>query len=256
MLKWMTAGEGMRRGLMILMLAVAMGVVAVPLMAQDGSGDAGGEVVQEKISLWSTIQSGGWIGLLIVLMSIVAVALVVEHLITIRRDRLVPPELVQELDLSLAQGSPAQARASCSESDSFLARVVEAGLDQIGSMFGFFDIQNAMQEVSEREVSRLYRKLDYLGFIASSAPMLGLLGTVTGMIQAFNTIAMTEGMARPSELAEGISQALVTTCMGLIVAIPAMFFVSLFRNRIEGIVAEAETAVEKLMGRYRGGAKK
>jgi biopolymer transport protein ExbB len=63
-------------------------------------------------------------------------------------------------------------------------------------------------------------------------------------------------MARPSELASGISEALVTTCMGLIVAIPTMFFVSLFRNRIEGYVAETETVVEKLMGRYRGSAKK
>ena len=79
----------------------------------------------------------------------------------------------------------------------------------------------------------------------------GPLGTVTGMIRSFNQIAITEGAARPSQLAGGISEALVTTCMGLVVAIPTMFFVSFFRNRIDSCVAEAETVVEKLMGRFR-----
>lgn len=247
------------RGLIALTLVVMAVLTFHPLMAQDtGGAGASGNTgsVEQPISLWSTIKAGGFIGFLIILLSFVSVTLIIEHLITIRRDRLVPPELVKEVDLHLAEGSPAQARASCSESDSFLARVVEAGLDQIGSMFGFFDMQNAMQEVSEREISRLYRKLEYLSFIAATAPMLGLLGTVTGMIRSFNTIAATEGMARPSELAGGISEALVTTCMGLIVAIPTMFFVSLFRNRIEGYVAETETVVEKLMGRYRESGKK
>ncbi len=81
--------------------------------------------------------------------------------------------------------------------------------------------------------------------------MLGLLGTVTGMIRAFNQIAITEGTAKPSQLAGGISEALVTTCMGLVVAIPTMFFVSQFRNRVDSCVAETESVVEKLMGRFR-----
>jgi biopolymer transport protein ExbB len=122
-------------------------------------------------------------------------------------------------------------------------------------MFGFFDMQNAMQEVSEREVSKLYRKLEYLSFIASTTPMLGLLGTVTGMIGSFNTIAASGGTANPSDLAGNISMALVTTCMGLIVAIPTMFFVAFFRKRIDSFVAESETVVEKLMGHFRGGTK-
>jgi biopolymer transport protein ExbB len=125
----------------------------------------------------------------------------------------------------------------------------------MGAMFGFFDMQNAMQEVSEREVSKLYRKLEYLSFIATTSPMLGLLGTVTGMISSFNEIRKAEGAANPSDLAGGISMALVTTCMGLIVAIPTMFFVAFFRKRIDGFVAESETVVEKLMGHFRSGAK-
>ena len=184
-------------------------------------------------------------------MSCGAVALIVEHFLSIRRDRLIPEPVVDMLDAQLDQKQYETARATCKEDDSFLCQIVAAGLKHIDSMFGFFDMQSAMQEVSEREVSRLYRKLEYLTFIAATAPMLGLLGTVTGMISSFNVIAATEGTAKPSQLAGGISEALVTTCMGLIVAIPTSFFVSFFRNRIESIVSEAESVVEKLMGRFR-----
>jgi biopolymer transport protein ExbB len=205
----------------------------------------------DTISLWSTITAGGPIGYLIMFMSLIAVSFVIEHFITIRRDRLIPSQVIADLDQLLNAKQYDQARQVCTENNSYLTSVVGAGLAQIGSMFGFFDMQNTMQETSEREISRLNRKLEYLAFIASSAPMMGLLGTVTGMITAFNEIAETEGAAMPSDLAQGISEALVTTCLGLIVAIPTMFFVSFFRTRIEGIVSETETVVEKLMGRFR-----
>lgn len=209
-----------------------------------------------EISLWSTIASGGIIGLLIILVSLVATALIVENLLTIRRDRMVPAYLVEEIQGHIQAEDYEPAQEACAEDGSFLAQVVGAGLGQIGAMFGFFDMQNAMQEVSEREISKLYRKLEYLSFIASTSPMLGLLGTVTGMISAFNQIARTEGAARPSQLAGGISEALVTTCLGLVVAIPTLFFVAFFRRRIDGFVAESEVAVEKLMGHFRKGSQK
>jgi len=205
----------------------------------------------ERMSLWAMFKSGGPVGGLIVLMSMVAVALVVEHFLSIRRDRLVPAGLAREVEAALQVGEYEQARQTCLRDGSLLAQVIAAGLGQIGGAFGFFDMQTAMQEASEREISRLYRKLEYLSFIAATAPMLGLLGTVTGMIWAFSEIAVTEGAAKPAQLAESISQALVTTAEGLLVAIPTMFFVSFFRNRIDSCVAEAETIVERLMGRFR-----
>jgi biopolymer transport protein ExbB len=206
-----------------------------------------------RISLWSTIATGGIIGYLIILASIVALALVVENFISIRHDRMVPDDLIEQLRGFIQDKKYPQAQQACAQDGSFLAHVIGAGLNQIGAMFGFFDMQNAMQEVSEREISKLYGKLEYLSFIASISPMLGLLGTVTGMISSFNQIALTEGTARPSQLAGGISEALVTTCLGLIVAIPTMFFVAFFRRRIDGFVAESETVVEKLMGNFRKG---
>lgn len=234
----------------MVLAVVALAAVAPEMPAQTTEPSTDGEEPRE-VTLWSTIEAGGWIGLLVILMSVASVALVVEHFISIRRERILPGTLEKSLDEQLATEQYGTAAEVCRKDDSLLAKVVEAGLSRRGGMFGFFDMQNAMQEVSEREVSRLYRKLEYLSFIAAAAPMLGLLGTVTGMIRSFNTIAATEGAAKPSDLAGGISEALVTTCMGLIVAIPSMFFVSQFRNRIDGYVAEAETIVERLMGRFR-----
>jgi biopolymer transport protein ExbB len=234
----------------LLVVAVALVLGASSLFAQT----EGTDEEQKEISLWSVIHSGGVIGYLILLMSVVAVAFIVEHFITIRRAKILPPALVAQLEEHIAKKEYAPAQQACATDGSFLAEIVAAGLNQIGSMFGFFDMQSAMQEVSERQVSRLYRKLEYLSFIAATGPMLGLLGTVTGMIRAFNKIAFTEGAAKPSELAGGISEALVTTCLGLVLAIPVMFFVAFFRTRIDDCVAEAETVVERLMGRFRKGS--
>ena len=238
---------------------VARGQDDAPAAAQAQDTQAGGsadaaQTAGKAISLWSTIAAGGIIGYLIILMSMVAAAFVIEHFFAIRRDRLVPASVEQQLQEHLKAKRYPQAQKLCASHDSFLAKVVGAGLSQIGAMFGFFDMQNAMQEVSEREISKLYRKLEYLSFIAATTPMLGLLGTVTGMIRSFNLIALTEGTVKPSQLAGGISEALVTTCLGLVVAIPTMFFVAFFRSRIDSFVAEAETVVEKLMGPFRKGA--
>ena len=214
-------------------------------------GQAASETAASEISLTSTVASGGIIGYFIILMSLVSTALVIEHFLTIRHRRLIPEALENQVEALLESDEAQEAKQLCQEDRSFLAAVIGAGLSHRGSMFGFFDMQSAMQEVSERELSRLYRKLEYLSFIAATSPMLGLLGTVTGMISSFNQITLSEGAAKPSQLAGGISEALVTTCLGLIVAIPTMFFVSFFRNRIDSCVAEAETVVERLMGRFR-----
>lgn len=205
----------------------------------------------QSVSLWGTIAKGGIIGYLIIITSIVAVSFVVQNFITIRRERVIPEYLVNELQEHIKNNKIDEAKHACAEDGSFLAHVAAAGLNQVGSMFGFYDMQNSMQETSEREISKLYKKLEYLSFIGATSPMLGLLGTVTGMISSFNQIAYTEGAARPSQLAGGISEALVTTCLGLLVAIPSMFFTAFFRRRIDGLVAEAETIMDKLMRPFR-----
>ncbi len=239
----------------LIMIICALTFCINTTLAQSASDESTTEEEPYQMSLWGTIAAGGFIGFVIILASLVAVALAVQNFISIRRDRMVPEDLIESLGKYIKAKRYGRAQEVCTEDGSFLAQVVGAGLNQVGAMFGFFDMQNAMQEVSEREVSKLYRKLEYLSFIATTSPMLGLLGTVTGMISSFNTIAGAEGAANPSELAGGISMALVTTCMGLIVAIPTMFFVAFFRKQIDSFVAESETVVEKLMGHFRSGTK-
>jgi len=226
---------------------MAAGMLVFALQAAGQSETAAAAAQEEPgITLWSTIQAGGVVGYVIMILSVVAVAFIGEHFLSIRRGRLIPAELEAQLTELIQQRQFGQARTLCQENGSFLAEVIGAGLAHVDSMLGFYDMQNAMQEAGERVISRLHRKLEYLNFIAATAPLLGLLGTVTGMIRSFNVIAHTEGAATPSQLAGGISEALVTTCQGLVVAIPVMFFVAFFRNRIESYVAEAETVVEKI----------
>ena len=228
------------------LLSLTITLFTIPCIAQ--------EIIQsdhQEITIWHSIQSGGIVGYIIILISIVATALVLEHFFSIKRERLLPDDLQDDISALLQANKINEAQILAGESDTLLGKILAAGLKRIGSAFGFFDMQSAMQETSEREIGKLYRKLEILSFIAAATPMLGLLGTVIGMIGSFNQLVATEGAAKPSQLAGGISEALVTTCLGLIVAIPAMFFVSYFRNRIDSYIAEAETIVEQLLGRFR-----
>ena len=218
--------------------------------AADSSASSTSEPESKRRTLLDTVWDGGFVGLLIILLSTGSVGFIVEHFMTIRKTVLMPDEVIEQLDELLAAGNVDQAIEACSqpENQCLVSDVVLAGLERYkGSEFGFAEYKAAVEEAGEDQTGRLYRKTEVLGLIGQIAPMLGLTGTVLGMIDAFNTIATTEGMARPEELAGGIGQALVTTLMGLIVAIPTMVAFSYFRNKIDSLVAEAGKRVEQIM---------
>lgn len=201
-------------------------------------------------SLLKTLWAGGIVALLIFLLSMVAVGFMVEHAMTIRKSVLMPERVLADLEQYLQNKQVDDAIEYCHLPENYclVTNVVLAGLERYkGSEFGFAEYKSAVEEEGENETGRLYRKTEILGLIGQIAPMLGLTGTVLGMIDAFNTIASKEGAARPDELAGGIGQALVTTLLGLVVAIPAMIAFSFFRNRIDSIVAEAGKRVERIM---------
>lgn len=201
-------------------------------------------------SLLDTLVEGGFIGLLIGLLSVVAVGFIIEHSLSIRKNVLMPESVANELESLIEQGELEAAMDACGDvhNESLLADVVLAGLQRYrASEFGFAEYKAAVEEAGEDQTGRLYRKTEVLGVIGSIAPMLGLTGTVLGMIEAFNQIAATGGAARPDELAGGIGKALVTTLMGLVVAIPAMIAFSFFRNKIDSIVAETGKRVEQIL---------
>ncbi len=187
-------------------------------------------------SLLDHIQSGGPIGYLIILLSFVAIALAVYHFIQIRFSRLAPPEVVTGLDKLLAQGDTVAALKFCKldENDCSLTRIFGAALTRCSrSAFGFLEMRTALEESGKDEVARLYRSVDGIGLIAAVAPMMGLFGTVVGMVGAFDTISVTEGFAKPAQLAGDISVALITTVLGLVVAIPCTALHWTFKNQIE-----------------------
>lgn len=201
-------------------------------------------------SVLDTIIDGGIVGLLIILLSVVAMGFIIEHFMTIRKSTLMPEYAAEDLGQMIAHGQIDQAIEYCADpaNESLFGEVVLAGLERYkGSEFGFAEYKAAVEEAGEDQTGRLYRKTEVLGLIGSIAPMLGLTGTVLGMIKAFNTIASSEGAAKPAELAGGIGQALVTTLMGLVVAIPTMVAFSYFRNKIDSIIAEAGKRVEQVL---------
>lgn len=175
--------------------------------------------------------------LLLLALSITAAYLVIDHLLTIRRREIMPEGLGDDVHRLLTAGSVREADQVCRSQPSFLSYVLLNGLAELDG--GWPAIEKAMEDATAEQSARLFRRIEYLSVIGNIAPMVGLLGTVTGMIFAFHRVADTQGSAGAADLAEGIYQALVTTVGGLLVAIPSLGAFAIFRNRVDQFVAEA-----------------
>lgn len=203
---------------------------------------------QER-SLLGYINSGGFMSYVLVLLSIAAVALVIRYLIEVRPSKIIPPGFAEELLARCRAANVEGARQLClqSEYDSFLSRTVAGAIRRCQlSSLGMIEIRTAIEEVGQREADRLFRLTDGIGLAAALGPMLGLLGTVLGMIGAFATIGDAEGASRSHQLASYMSIALVATAEGLIVAVPCTAMYSLFRRRIERLIAPAAEVTEQV----------
>ncbi|MEQ8784904.1 MAG: MotA/TolQ/ExbB proton channel family protein [Pirellulaceae bacterium] len=217
------------------------------------AGDSGGESSSGGggRNMFQVILDAGifWV-IVFLLLSLVTVFFIIEHSITIRKSTLLPEPVLLELEQMIAQGQIPQAVEYCHlpENESLASEVILAGLERYrGSDFGFAEYKTAVEEAGEDYLGRLYRKTEVLGVIGAVAPMLGLMGTVMGMIAAFNTMAASDAAPKPSDLAGGIGQALLTTLFGLSIAIPSMISFSFFRNKIDSIVSEAGKRIERIM---------
>ncbi len=203
----------------------------------------------DTTSWLDTLFKGGPVGYVIMALSIAALSLVVMHISQIRRKKLLPSEQLGILESFLAEGKVEPALEYCVDpiNDSYLTRILSGGLLRYQrSAFGPFELKNALEEAGEEQTARLYRSTDALGVIGTIAPLLGLLGTVLGMVGAFETIGNTASNNHEM-LATNISEALVTTLLGLILAIPCVALFSFFRNRIDGLSAEASGEIERIV---------
>jgi biopolymer transport protein ExbB len=176
------------------------------------------------------------------------VALIVMILLSFRRDNIVPAHLVEAFEAHLNEKRYQEAYELAKNDDSFLGLVLSAGLQRLSQ--GYSQAIEAMQEVGEDETMKLEHRLSYVAMIGSIAPMVGLLGTVGGMVIAFSVIANSTTTPKPSELATGISTALVTTLVGLVLAIPAILFLGIMKNRLARLTLEVGIISEGLMSRF------
>ena len=183
---------------------------------------------------------GGWTMVFILLLSVLMVAIVWERIRALRRAQGDPETLTKTVTDYVESGDVAGARAFCRAQDTPAARIVQRGLDRLGRPIG--EIKEAVQEAGRRETYALEKRMDLLASVAAIAPMLGFLGTVTGMIGAFRQIQRYEGLVNPSLLAGGIWEALITTAAGLAVGLVALFAYNLLVSRIARLVNGLERA--------------
>lgn len=202
-------------------------------------------VKSKNDSIIGLILSGGIIGHSIIVLSIVAVALMIEHVITIREKVLIPPGFADEIVKKLNAGQWGAAIRDCRENPSVLATVLSAGLNECD--LGWNSVEKGVEDAVAEQAARLYRKTEYLNLIGNIAPMLGLLGTVVGMILAFRDLANVDGYHRAGDLAQGIYLALITTVEGLIVAIPSLGAYAIFNNRISLLIAETTYIADQVL---------
>jgi len=175
-------------------------------------------------------------------------------LLQLRREAFLPTQLIEDFEGLLQKREYQGAYDLTRENDSLLGKVLTGGMAGISK--GYDEAVTGMNEVIEEESMHLEHKLSYLGLIVTTAPMLGLLGTVQGMIESFRVIATSDTAPKPRDLADGIATALFTTLEGLVVAIPAIFAYGLFRNQIARLILEVEQVSETLMKRFAALGKK
>lgn len=226
--------------------ALIAGIVSAPeLLAQEA------EVAPEaQITVFDQIKEGGWAMYPLAACSLAMVALVIYNYIQLARSKFVPSDLRQQMHEYMVGCKVRSAIEVASTSPSFLGRMLATALPKVDATdpetLGREHVEDAMADFTARENRSYMTMIGYLGVIAQVAPMLGLMGTVSGMIGAFNKL---RGLESPdaSVLAENISEALITTLSGLVIAVPAIIFFFMLRNRLNRLVAEGHEAASDMI---------
>jgi biopolymer transport protein ExbB len=202
-------------------------------------------------TLLEYVHDGGILSYVLIALSILALALTARNYFVLRRKEFAPPPVMEALETMLSEGRLAEAERFCKApaNHCFVTTVLGESFDRArSSEFGMLEFRSSVEEVARAEADEAHRMNDGLGVIAAIGPMLGLLGTVIGMIGAFRAIGGLQGATRSNELATFMSMALVNTAEGLIVAIPATIAFALFRRRIDRIMHGLGKDLERFSG--------
>ena len=204
---------------------------------------------KNNLAFWTVVRSSGvfgildWVGLLGTLIG--TIWFVVDCGITIREKKIVPQALINKVSEAMAQGDVLKALKSCEEEPGPMANILTSGFTHVEE--GFDTIQEAVGVSADLESEKLMQRINYLNVMSNLAPMLGLLGTVQGMIWAFATLALQGGAVQTSLLALSIAQALYTTAAGLCIAIPAIAFFYIYRNAANKMILRMEAMTLELI---------
>ena len=210
---------------------------------------AGAEPVSDpSLLMWYMTACGPFFGPLFVLLSIVFVTLAIMNWLAVSRNAIIPPEMIEQFREKWEAKEYQDAYDIAQKSDSSLGKIWAAGLVELSKNTD--TVEQVMHDTAEEEIMVLEHRLGYLGTIASVSPMIGLLGTVWGMVDAFSVIAKT-GAPQASELAKGISLALVTTQIGLLIAIPAMVLFEILKTRLARLVLELSFQLENALKQFK-----
>lgn len=216
-----------------------------------GQAASGGDAVKVH-SIWDFVVKGGPVMIPIGICSLVALTVIIERLLTLRRGRIIPPDFQTALTGLLdAAGADRREKALefCRKHGTPVAAIFSAGIKKLGESVEV--VERHIQETGQREIIKLRKYLRTLSVIAAIAPLLGLLGTILGMIKAFETVAASgEALGRTELLAKGIYEAMITTAGGLIVAIPVVIAYHWFSARVERLVAEIDAMVVEFIEEY------
>lgn len=199
------------------------------------------------------ILGGGGIGILfllpIELLSIATMATTIEHFVNIQRDKIAPPEIIVELETLLDEEQYEEAINLCEASKNYMTNIIGAAVAHINE--GYEAMENAAQGATEEENLKLQHKIQWLNLFGNLGPMMGLFGTVVGMVMAFTQIAMSSSTPSPQALALGIFTALVTTVWGLLVCMPALSFYFLFRLKVQKLCFELSGVAAEIVARFK-----
>lgn len=203
--------------------------------------------VEHGMTLWQTLVAGGSVMIVIGLVSIVAGAIIIYDIITFKSEKLLPRKLYENILTKLENYDVKSVRELCTTENNILSRIVLAGLDKGKKNLKDVSVKEAMEQRARIEIGNLWQNLNYLSDIVTVAPLLGLLGTVFGMIQAFSAVSLQSTGVKVPVMVAGISKAMVATGAGLVVAIAVLMAYSFFRGRVQELTNVIETYTDDVI---------
>jgi biopolymer transport protein ExbB len=238
----------MKKWIIMILAAVAFYAGAQDVVMNEATAQA--EALGSGDGFFSVVAKGGFLGITLWLalaaLSVAGTHLIVDSFLKIKESRIIPEGLADGVRAALSTGDVEKAKLLCDDEPGALSNILSAGFSNVGD-----GAEDAVSVAAELESEKLMQRVNYLNVVGNLAPMLGLLGTVQGMIMAFATLGTEAGAAKNAMLATNISQALYTTAAGLVIAVPALGFFSFFRNRAAKIILNMEALTMELMKKVR-----